>query len=194
MIRNFPHRKILEIYVRFKVRRTASALDIGAGIRPCPWFTPWTHVVIEPHQEYVERLREMRPDIIALTGTAQEKLPDIESKSLDSVFLLDVLEHLPKYDGLSVLNHAIRIAREQVVIFTPLGFFRQDEEEIDGWGMHGGHWQAHLSGWVPEELAALGFDAYVCSNYHSVDAHGNRLPTPQGAFYAIKDIRSMVEE
>ena len=189
MIRNFPHRKLLDLYVRFNVRHTTSVLDIGAGIRPLPWFTPRTHIVIEPHEEYIERLRELRPDITVIPGTAQETLPHIESKSLDSVFLLDIIEHIPKNEGLEVVDHAVRIARQQVVIFTPLGFFPQDEAEIDRWGMHGGYWQAHRSGWMPEELTALGFDAYICKNYHAVDAHDTRLSTPHGAFYAIQNLK-----
>ena len=71
-----------------------------------------------------------------------------------------------------------RIARVQVVIFTPLGMYPQeyDEGDADAWGMDGGHWQTHRSGWFPAELARVGegWEAVVVPEFHHADQHGER--------------------
>lgn len=190
MIKHIPYPRLLDFYMRFRIRTVASVIDVGAGIRPMSWFVPTTHIVIEPHAEYIDRLHQTHPHIIAWHTTAQEALPTVQDGAVDSVFIMDCLEHISKDDGYIILRNANRIAREQVVVFTPIGFFPQPESEVDGWGLHGGVWQVHRSGWTPDELASFEFDCYTCQTYHSVDAHGTRLARPVGAFYAVRDVSS----
>lgn len=66
--------------------------------------------------------------------------------SVDTVLLVDVIEHLEKEEALDLLSKTFSIASQQVVVFTPLGFFEQDNTDgIDAWGLHGGEWQTHRS-------------------------------------------------
>ena len=69
--------------------------------------------------------------------------------------------------------------KEQVVVFTPLGFLPQacDPGEIDGWGLHGGNWQMHRSGWSPDDFDA-GWLVLGCREYHLISGTGEELPRP----------------
>lgn len=73
-----------------------------------------------------------------------------DARSYDCVLASDVIEHLDKEDGLKLIDAMERIARRKVLIFTPVGFLPQAPYENNPW-------QAHRSGWTPEEMAARGY-------------------------------------
>lgn len=146
-------------------------LDVGAGIRPQTLIKAKRHVCVEPYIEYAEWLRENGYEV--LQSTALDVLRKMSD--LDTVIMLDVIEHMQKEEGLEV----IRLCKEkakQIVIFTPLGFCKQSYEEgdKDAWGMKGIEWQTHHSGWLPSEFP--GWIIYKDENFH-----GDR----GGAFFAI---------
>jgi hypothetical protein len=68
-----------------------------------------------------------------------------------------------------------------------------DEGEADAWGMDGGHWQTHRSGWYPAELAQVGggWEAVVVPEFHHADQHGQPLARPFGAFWAIRTVGAL---
>lgn len=154
------------------IRPVASILDIGAGIRPQPFFKAASHLCIEPHDEYA--------DWLELHGYDVERTTAVDwlssCRPVDSVFFLDVIEHMEKSEGMAALTMARTIAREQVIVFTPLGFIEQSYQpgDKDRWGMTGGKWQTHRSGWRPDEFPEAA--TLVDPTFH--DPHG-------GAFFAI---------
>jgi hypothetical protein len=85
--------------------------------------------------------------------------------------LSSVIEHLEKKEALKLLDKAASIARKKVILITPNGYLRQDVAD-------GNQLQAHLSGWQPGELAALGFRAFGLNgfkifreDFHLADTH-----------------------
>ena len=48
-----------------------------------------------------------------------------KSKSIDVCGCFDLIEHLEKYEGENLIQEMERIARKQVIIFTPNGFLGQ---------------------------------------------------------------------
>jgi cyclopropane fatty-acyl-phospholipid synthase-like methyltransferase len=139
--------------VKRQIAPAGSVLDIGCGIRPQFFIRPNVHVCCEPYKEYIDILRrtinEDRHYIIlkASWADAVRMFPEF---SVDTVFLIDVIEHLGKEEGKTLLEQTIKLARKQVVIFTPLGFFPQSHTDgKDRWGLNGGAWQEHKSGWMP---------------------------------------------
>ena len=74
----------------------------------------------------------------------------INSKSVDCVIAIDVLEHLSKEDGLELISKMEGAARKGVVIFTPNGFLHQHEFDKN-------KWQIHKSGWSVDELRKMGY-------------------------------------
>jgi hypothetical protein len=108
-------------------------------------------------------------------------------KSVDTIFLLDVIEHVEKEEGLQLLRETEKIARQQIVLFTPLGFMPQEQlDGEDAWNLNGGAWQEHKSGWLPEDFDDT-WMIYACKDFHKVDSKGNLLDKPFGAFWAIKE-------
>lgn len=171
------------------VRKTDVVMDIGCGIVPINYFRPKLHLMVEPWKEYAEilvyRHSGDKSVIIVHTG-ALEALCLLADNSVDSVFLIDVIEHLEKEEGRQVILESERVAREQVVIFTPLGFMPQHMEngDADGWGLGGSAVQEHRSGWEPEDFSPA-WSFYICKDFHSIDFKGDPLEQTYGAFYAI---------
>jgi hypothetical protein len=182
----------LERFVRKIVEPVNVVLDIGPGIYPINHFVPNLHILVEPYEEYVEILKERMGagwGHLILKGLALDVLKLLPDNSVDSVFLIDVIEHLEKNEGKVLLKEVDRVARKQIVIFTPLGFMPQHIEldKRDRWGLHGGDFQEHKSGWLPNEFSPE-WEIYVCEEYHSLDDDGNSLEQSFGAFYAIKNV------
>jgi hypothetical protein len=150
-----------------------TVLDIGPGIRPQELLQTEKHICIEPFEEYANVLRRRGFEVIektAIEGIA-------EAPEVDTILLLDVIEHMEKPDGVILLDACKKKARQQIVVFTPLGFLAQDyvEGEKDAWGMNGGKWQEHKSGWMPEDFPS--WQILIDGNFHSRLNHG--------AFFAI---------
>jgi hypothetical protein len=105
--------------------------------------------------------------------------------------LLDVIEHLPIIEGKNLLVKTLSLARKQVIVFTTLGYKEQCHPDgIDAWGLHGGAWQEHKSGWMPEDFG-VEWTIFVSEDYHSYD-HGNGsfFGYSLGAIIAIYNARS----
>lgn len=162
-------------------------LDIGCGLRPQGFFRPAVHLLCEPHEEYVSLLEDAlvdEPGAVVLRSRAQELLPLLPDRSVDSVFLLDVVEHLSKTDGRELLSECERVARCQIVVFTPLGFLPQTYAagERDAWGFEGREWQTHRSGWAPSDFGS-DWRILGCRHFHE-DVNGDT----HGAFWALRDL------
>jgi hypothetical protein len=132
--------------------KTPRIVDVGCGIRPCPVFRCAEHVCIEPHAEYVEHLRGWQPQgvgkVTIIQGLA-DKLAE-QPREGTTVLLLDVIEHMERADGERIRDLCEEF--EHAVMFTPLGWCEQGDENPDGWGLNGGFWQKHRSAWMPEDF------------------------------------------
>ena len=171
-------------------------LDIGPGIQPQRYIAPPIHICIEPHLPYIEYLKKhpvfgKDPRYIFLNAPWEAAAGLFPSKSVDTIFALDVIEHWEKEAGLRFIQEAERIARRQIVILTPLGFYPQScraAGEPDIWGMDGGRWQAHHSGWLPEDFSEE-WEIIGCDSFHLVDEYRRPLEKPHGAFWAIRTLQ-----
>ena len=174
---------------------TKIVLDVGAGIYPQHFFTPDIHIIVEPFLPYLKKLAETDAypiNKIFLNSdwfTAMKLLPE---KTVDTVFGIDVIEHFNKDDGYHFLAEAERVARCQIIIFTPLGMYPQSyqENDLDRWGMHGSMWQSHKSGWMPEDFIGDGWEFLICKDFQPVDQYELPLQEPFGAFWAIKTLET----
>jgi hypothetical protein len=186
----------LPALVRRMVKPADVVLDIGSGINPQTLVWPRLHICVDAHEEYVQYLTGRLAGsarYLVIQSEWQAALSLLPAGSVDTVFAIDFIEHLSKEDGLRFVAHAQRVARKQVVLFTPLGYFPQsydDVEETDRWGMHGGYWQTHRSGWMPEDFSAE-WKIIGCREYHTEDRRGS-LAVPVGSFWAIHTRRGEV--
>lgn len=161
--------------VAFKeVQSCDTLLDVGCGIRPFTKVKCKKHICVEPHHEYAEILKNNGYEVIQ--KKAVEALDDIET--VDTILALDVIEHMERADGDAFIKKALKKAKKQVVVFTPLGFMPQEEEgERDSWGLHGQEFQKHRSGWVPDDFH--GWMCYLERQFHV------RNNTTYGAFIVV---------
>lgn len=158
---------------------SVTCADIGPGLRPQRLLDCPVHVLVEPWRPYADQLVHNYPGKLVANAFAASYLADLQDKSLDSIFLLDVIEHIEKEEGRALLQEALRVARVQVVLFTPLGFMPHEVHDTPAdWGdVEHGSTQQHLSGWMPQEMPP-GVHV-ICEDYHS-SSYGNF-----GAFYSI---------
>ena len=70
--------------------------------------------------------------------------------SFDCVMASDVIEHLSKEDGRTLLEQMEKIARKKIIVFTPNGFLKQTAYD-------GNILQIHISGWEVDEMRNLGY-------------------------------------
>lgn len=156
--------------VRGRLEPVDVVLDIGSGIMPQDMVRPLVHICCEPYGEYLERLREKTADCLDRTyilvqAAWEEAVRIFPERSVDTVVLADVIEHLEKETGARLLRTTAGIARRQVAVFTPLGFLPQSSEGKDAWGMNGAPWQVHKSGWLPEDFGDS-WEIYASREFH----------------------------
>ena len=136
-----------------------TVLDIGCGILNAFGGRPIgsQHMCVDAFPPYIERLQEQGRSVVL--GKAPEVMEQFEDQSWDCVLLLDVLEHLTRQDAEQALSHAERIARDEVIVFTPNGFLEQHGWEA--WGLPHNELQAHRCGFRIEELEQRGYRCQI---------------------------------
>ena len=163
-------------------------LDIDCGIRPQQFIVPKLLICVEPYDEYAEILRQnfKGTNTVIIRLDAMQALSSLPDNSIETIFLMDVIEHMVKEVGQEVIKECERVANKQIIIFTPLGYMPQEihAENLDAWNLHGGTWQEHKSGWYPENFPL--WKIIACKHLHTHDSTGKELDTPYGGFYAIK--------
>lgn len=185
--------------VSHHIKNVDTILDIGPGIRPQNFIKPKTHICIEPHKEYLDHLyqhKELDDEVNYqfINEDWEYGIEQLQNQNIDSIFILDVIEHLEKEKAKTLLDKTCKLACEQVVIFTPLGFIDQKHEDgKDAWGLNGGKWQEHKSGWVPEDFDDS-WDTFICKNFHTHDNAGIQYKEAKGAFFAVKNINKNLRQ
>lgn len=187
---NVPTNGIFEIARRF-MPSCDVLLDIGPGIRPFDMLQAKLHICAEPYKEYIDHYQAK-----VAKGEAAAKLyinmdwrqvtETFPAQSVDTVVLMDVIEHLNKEEGVELLRKTEKIARKSIIIFTPLGFMPQCHPDgVDAWGLGGASFQEHKSGWLPQDFG----DEYVtvtAEKFHFADHANVPFEKPYGAFFAIR--------
>ena len=152
----------------------SSVIDLGCALAEYSFSTGAWHVCgLDVFQPYIDRCNEM-----LVEEDARFECGDV--LDYDKIFdhphecalLIDVIEHLDKAKGIELLEK-LKETCKTVLVFTPLGYYEQDE--IDG-----NQAQKHISAWMPADLEALGFSTTVDENFHS-----DNPPEKRGAIFAV---------
>ena len=105
---------------------------------------------IDGYAPYLDQAKESNLHDQYVLGDVRELEKYFKPGQFDTVLALDVIEHLPKEDGLRMMRSMEKIARRKVVLFTPSGFLPQRSYENN-------ELQEHLSGWEPAEMEQYGY-------------------------------------
>jgi Methyltransferase domain len=178
-----------------KIQDVDVVLDLGAGICPQPFLDPHVHICVDAHRAYLERLQRESaddPKYVLINAPWDQAIGMLPDKSVDTVFALDFIEHLEKPDGVRMLREAERVARVQIVVSTPHGFFPQsydDARKPDRWGMDGGYWQTHRSGWAPDDFGEE-WDVVICRDCIVLNQENQPMDQPMAALWAFRTLRA----
>lgn len=188
----FIEKDNLNKFIKKRVKPANVILDIGCGINPQRIIKPKIHICVEPYSEYVKKLMEKTQfeNFVYLTMSAVEAVMKFPDKSIDSIFMIDLIEHIDQESGVILLSQCERVAKKQIIVFTPLGFFPQEyiKDRKDLWGMDGGFFQEHKSGWELQDFDDS-WDLLCVKEFHFDDGYGNKFEKPYGAIFAIKSFK-----
>jgi hypothetical protein len=149
-----------------KVHSHDTVMDIGSGNRVLD--------LVEWKELYrVDPILKTTDGYYDTMGTWVDAIKIMTDKKIDCVFLMDVIEHLYKDDAIRLLKTTTRLTK-QIVVFTPLGFFPQED----------GEWNTHRSGWFVNDFGP-GWNTAILEDFHTVDFKGNKLDKPISALLAI---------
>lgn len=129
-----------------------------------------TAVDIAP--QYLSELKNHHPQVKTFNNDAYDYIKNAESNSVDVISIIDGIEHLTKEKGLEVIKHMKRVARKEILLFTPDGYLKN--EPHNAWGIEGAdEHQTHKSGWSALELKDLGFE--IINTFKNVSQHGEKF-------------------
>jgi hypothetical protein len=192
-------RKELDLRASQLFHGYTSILDLGSGIRPFNLGPAITHVCVDAHRPYLDYLNNsfQSTSRIYIHETADKALRSFPDKSIDLVVAMDFIEHVEKDHGKNLVKEMERVARIGILLFTPLGYMPQHNDgDLDSWGLDGGKWQEHKSGWFPEDFSEISDDwkFLVCETYHEEDSQKKNLSKVFGAFYAYKNLQLQMQD
>lgn len=124
--------------------------------------------------QYLEKLSQQYPNIKTVCSDALEYLRTQPDKSFDVISIIDGIEHMSKEIGLKLVTEMKRVAKREVLLFTPQGHENSGylkNEPHNAWGIEGAdEHQTHKSGWTALELKDLGFE--MLDSAESISQHG----------------------
>jgi hypothetical protein len=167
-------------------------LDIGCGLEPQRFLRGIKVLLSEPCEEYYKHLKSIyngNKNVEIIKTTMQQISDILLPESYDTIFLLDVIEHIDKVEALNALYKLEKIAKRQIIIRCPIGEVPQDYDNgIDPWGYKINSWQKHKSSWYPIDFND--YEILACKNYSYITGNGTINKIPTGEMYAIKNISS----
>ena len=176
----------------------SSLLEVGCGtgqntiLFDCP-----VRVGVDIHRPYLEH-RVPRKHFIPLCLDAR-CLPEVFlPHTFAVVALLDIIEHFTRAEGEALLAAAETIATHRVVVFTPRGFFPQ--QEVDFSGLGGERYQVHKSGWSEEDFLSRGYNVLLLEGFHGpenpafVAAYGADAPRADALLAWKETVLAWVDE
>ena len=158
----------LDHYLKFST--STMLLDLGSGL--CK--SPISSQLLDLPLGYICHVDGYQPDLLSLAKKPyrakrasfyhhdlRQPLP-FGLNSFHIALALDVIEHLPKERGLSLLKEMGRVASRQVLVFLPLG----DCPALIGDDERGNEFQEHRSVWEATDLVERGYTVEVLENFH----------------------------
>lgn len=129
-----------------------SVLDVGCGARSPLANVPkaFHSVGLDVFGESIRRSKKLRIHDEYIIGDVTKLARLVPPKSFDAVVALDLIEHLTKQEGESLLTSMEKIARKKVIVMTPNGFYRQEPYEKNPY-------QVHKSGWTTQDFQSRGY-------------------------------------
>ncbi|SDW80183.1 hypothetical protein SAMN05444487_106139 [Marininema mesophilum] len=181
-------------YLQKLINPYHSLLDVGSGLcQQLHLFECSLIIALEIHRPYLENRKNKLPHIIPICDDAFNMDRLFMKKTISTVLFNDSIEHFDKKDALNLLETAEKIAQNRVIVFTPRGFFHQ--ENYDFFELGGEHYQSHRSGWEVDDFINRGYTVTLFKEFHDnrnpsfIMSYGEDHPSID-AILAWKDLNS----
>ena len=146
-----PNQISVKLALRNALAGCESVLDVGCGPAPTLRQLGVSRCIgIDGYQPDVEKAKERKTQDEIVLGDIRNLTQYFKPGQFDACIAMDVIEHLPKEDGLKLMREMESIAKRKVVFFTPSGFLPQRHSADSDL-------QEHLSGWEAEEMKGHGY-------------------------------------
>ena len=156
-----------------KMSTTHMVVDLGCGVRPNFFLGQDVTVCVELFSPYLKYLKDTHSGekIITIKEDVLTFLKRQPARSIETIVVTDLIEHLSKNDGYSLIQEIERTVRKQALVVTPKGFMPQHVGEFDdeGWGFTGNILQNHVSGWEIDDFQ--NWEVMVSENYYTEVEH-----------------------
>jgi ubiquinone/menaquinone biosynthesis C-methylase UbiE len=163
-------------YVRQAVENGESLLSLCCGIGlELSGLQNKDITAVDIAPQYLEKVKERCDQAKTVCSDSLSYLKEQPDDSVDVISIIDGIEHMTKEDGLELIPEMKRVARKQVLLFTPQGHVEDGylkNEPHNAWGIEGAdEHQKHLSGWTMDELKELAFEVIITAD--DVSQHGD---------------------
>ena len=105
---------------------------------------------IEGYLPDAEMAKQNSTHDVLINGDARKLNKYFQPGQFDACVAMDIIEHLTKADGMELIRSMEWCASKKIIFTTPSGFLPQGHTD-------NADLQAHLSGWEPAEMQALGY-------------------------------------
>ncbi len=144
--------------------RRMGILDVGSGpgvIAAEPRMKGVNIICVDASQTAVSECK--RQGLKAVLLDVREIPKRFYEGDFDIVWCLDILEHLKKEESFKLLSALEKIAKRQVIVFIPLGYFPQDREPEK---VANSKFVKHQSFWEKSDFTKRGYRCRVLRGYH----------------------------
>lgn len=150
-------------YVKEATQNDESLLSLccGIGLELNGLRTP-NVTAVDAAPQYLKEVKHRCSQAKTVCSDALVFTKEQPDNSFDVISIIDGIEHLDKKTGLKLIDEMKRVAKKEILLFTPQGHAEDGylkNEPHDAWGISGAdHFQLHRSGWTALELKDLGFE------------------------------------
>lgn len=168
-------------WITENTKGSKSVVELGAGFfdklalvdKDVP-----TVIGIEIWQPYIDAAKYK--DCIMIQGDILKYRKLLKGYDLDTVMVIDVLEHFDKITGYKLMED-LKKDFNKILFFVPIGKYDQNED-YTGYGAH--TYQTHRAYYFKKDMEKLGFEGMYFPKYH---ASPERLAKKQdtSAFFGV---------
>lgn len=141
----------LYLFIKYKLRDCKTILDLGCGDNSPARFINAKTYGIDISERIIAKAEKHKTHDVLKVMDVKKVDKFFKPGEFDAVVAVDLIEHLGKKDGLALIKKMEKIAKKEVLIFTPNGFMSQHGQS---------HYDEHLSGWENEDFKKTGFIIY----------------------------------
>lgn len=151
---------LLASWIRSNTQDAVCVVDFGSGFFDKLDYVPpmCKKIGIEVFPAY---LSYAKAGIKAICGDFRNWERYVSGPELDVAMIIDTIEHIPKDEGLALLER-LKGAFRRVLVFTPDGFHPQ-YDDVTGFG---NEYQVHECGWSASDFEQLGYSVVTHPEFH----------------------------